>query len=923
MNSLKKHISENRNIYLAAGGLLAAAAAGYYLTKKGGSLSKPKVDYFPKEYECEAGISKQLSQLLGKAFKGGIDYDLKLWIQPDENRFKGIAEISFVVDPEFKEDLYLSAHNLEVYHIKINDKKIKEDYFSEIVETQKGYLYLANRHFHGDFFKITVKYTGEFGSTYGLLQYSDIRSKTGESYAFASTNILGASAIYPVFESPEVRALFRLAVAVPKGWSALSNEKSDDPVALLNEFGKEIHAQDPKKEDFHLFKFRQTKSIPFNALNIAGGKFTEHKSKTSVLGRKVNVYSLASEAGTVSKVTDHIGKIVKSTITRIEKLTNIKYPFTKCDILVLPEDLIFPSIFALNPIKVNREFPGLTSIYLRDYYNFKAEFVFELVASLVRIWFGNYVAVEWWSQLWFTEAFSRYLALRILAEDPKDYDLEDDDIHNLNFWLKSQAIYHETQNDVTFSNTSLIQDDVVNSFDAIFLAQNKAEKVGLFKLEELFSFYNDDIFTKVISNLLKDNAYKSINYMAFEVGFMAEIEDTKIFNNLKGCFNYKFVDDVKFSRTSEKVLTVQRITKDASDASKNHLIEVVFLTKSGGFIERKTEILKDYPITFQLDSEVYTFISVMKGNGIYYEDYDNDELNRIFEVLRDNKQMDKEYRTKAGRILLSNILRSKTLRLSEGLTHLKTLLTACSTEEQKWVVRSFAVIAKHIDRTKETAGSLRDFCSFLIGLARHNYEIVPYLGFFGVFDAACKDEVCEFIKDYNQVAKFDPSSSLLNYDLLKSSILMVAFLKLDVERAYLFSALVSTRDGAIGSILHRLIETHFEDMAGEHLKVVQDLKKLFINKPNYENGLEYYFKSLLLRTEKTAEAVQVKEFLTQVQENPEEHYVGGTKSFTHYNIAKILSTAKREEAVVEQEMDLSPGVDAMVARRFKHHFKLS
>lgn len=927
MSSWKQHISNHKGIYLAAGGLtLAAFAAAYYFRKgRSGGAGIQELNYFPKEYENEAGISKSLSRALGTAFKGAIDYDLKIWLQPNENRFKGLVDISFSLDPEYKGDVYLSIQGLSVYQIKINDKKVEAEHLEQMLETQKGYIVLHNHAIENEIFKLTVKYSGEFGSTYGLIKYQDPRSENGDSYVFTSTNILGASSIYPVFESPEVRTMFRLAVATPKGWTALSNEKSDDPTELGNEFGKLIYEADPAKEDFHLFKFRQTKAIPFNSLNIASGKFTEFKTKTSVLGRKVIVYGLESEAGKLSMISEHIGKIVKSTVGKMEKLTGVKYPFSKCDFLILPDMLIFPAIFAINPIKLNKEYPGLSTLYLRDYHNFTAEFVFEAVTTIIRHWFGIIISPRWWSHLWLTEAFSRYLAFKLMKEEPGDFGLSKDEVYNLHFWLKSQAIYHESQNDVTMTNQSLIQDDIVNSFDALFLAQNKAEKVGLFKLEELFAFYSENVLTEVIQGLVKNLSWKAINYEDFKQCFIEQTQnDSEHLNHLEGCFVYQYLDEVKFSRTSENTLTVQRSTKENSSVVKHHLIEINFLGKDGSLIKKETAKLGNKPISFVFDSEVHTFVSVMQLNGIFYEIYEKDEISRLFEILKNNKQTSAEFRFKVGRILLANTLKRSSVSLQESFNYLKLLLDSCLVDEQRWFLRSFSVITKHIDKTKETTAPLHEFCSYLVGLARHNYELIPYLGFFGCFDHTCKEEVCYFVEDYNSVTKYNPEISLLNYDLLKSSILMIIFLRGDIQKATLFAKLVGTRDPAVGAILERITEEHIEDMATEHLKITREMKDMFLKKPTYDNALEYYFKSLLIRTDKTEEMQKMKEFFTEVRDNPDDHYVGGTKTFIYYNISKMLSAASRDEAKnEEEEMDLSPGVDAMVARRFKHHFKLA
>ena len=169
--------------------------------------------------------------------------------------------------------------------------------------------------------------------------------------------------------------MFRLAVAAPKSWKVYSNEKSDDSIPLTGQFAdfaKDKEA-DPQHSKFHVFKFRQTKSIPFNGLNIVAGKIHEIKTKASLQGRKINVYCTETQAPKIQgTISEHIGKIIKAAVTKMEKLTGIKYPYSKCDVMVLPDRLGLPNFLGISPIKMTREYAGLTNINLQDYYNYKS-----------------------------------------------------------------------------------------------------------------------------------------------------------------------------------------------------------------------------------------------------------------------------------------------------------------------------------------------------------------------------------------------------------------------------------------------------------------------------------------------------------------------------------------------------------------------
>lgn len=200
---------------------------------------------------------------------------------PEQGIFKGVSELTFESNPDFSDDLYISAHSLTISQILVNDRPIDNDYFSEIANSQPGFIRLASQHLAKDKFKITIKYTGHFASLFGLVSYLDPASAHHDQYIFASASQIGTSAIFPVIEAPNIKGMFRLAVAAPKTWKVYSNEKSDDAVPLNDsfaEFGRGTEVE-PEHSKFHVFKFRQTKSIPFNGLNIVAGKIHEIKTK--------------------------------------------------------------------------------------------------------------------------------------------------------------------------------------------------------------------------------------------------------------------------------------------------------------------------------------------------------------------------------------------------------------------------------------------------------------------------------------------------------------------------------------------------------------------------------------------------------------------------------------------------------------------
>ena len=937
MSSWRKHFVENKSTYALAGGLALGALAAYWVyrgQKSGLPLAEPPRELFPEAYDFEAGASAALSDHLGKAFEGSVDYDLKLWVQPHQSRFKGILDVSFKVAGDFDDDLYLSAHGLEFFIIRINDHKISESDFQEMVDTQKNAVFISKRHLTKETVKLKLKFRGQFGGAYGLVGFSDENSSSissgFDSYVFTSNSSFGTSAIFPVFESTKVRSTFRLSLVVPKEWEALSNEKSDEVPKdkMLVSFSND--REDPNFEDFRQVSFRQTKAIPYNALNIAAGPFKEVKTSSNVLARKISVFSIRSEANRTVLLSTSIGSCVKKSIELLEKLTGVKYPFSKIDILNLPEQLSFPVAFGTIPLRVNKEYPGLVSLYLKDCYNFKAEFVFELVVSIAKLWFGNVITPESWTDVWFTEGMSRFVALKLLRENPEAFGLTESELHLLSFHLKTQAIYHEIQNDGTQTNLPL-SFPLQHSYDVPFVLLPKAEKVAAFKLEEMFSF-NQVIspFDATVKELFLKFGWSGVSAAKFRE-FYAELAkgDPNVKTYLAGCFDYPHLDEIHFRRTDKDSLTVEQLVKSKFSFSQRPFqIKVDQLSAEGKSLGVLESLMTDKQLRFKTAPELAGFSSVLKNNSVYYEIYELDELARVFEIIKNNKDVSAKVKLRAARVLFTNTLKSKKISLEEGFRLLKILLSACTPEEQRWVLRAFSIVPKHIDKSKSSQALLQDFVAFLIELTCENKNLMPYLCYYGATNPLTRTKLSEFVHDLAAGDKFDDKSSLLSNDLLKSCMFMIAYLRADIEEASDFAQIVALDDPATGQQIKTLLNHHTTDLISGGTKVWTDLKEMFSHEPNFKNCLGYYFKTLLIRTDHTEEMRKIRVYLTEIANQPEKYDLS-KKTLIYFNAIKFLSNASKDQ---EQKPDFESqaatdssnrDVDELIARRFTHHFRLS
>ena len=275
--------------------------------------------------------------------------------------------------------------------------------------------------------------------------------------------------------------------------------------------------------------------------------------------------------------------------------------------------------------------------------------------------------------------------------------------------------------------------------------------------------------------------------------------------------------------------------------------------------------------------------------------YDKSEIANLCLVIKNSPSLEPIYRLHAARILFTNLIKCKSISLSDALTFLQQLLEASKPEEQKWIVRSFAVLTKHIDRSKESVGTVHSFTKYLCELASHNKSIIPYLGYFGTYDHTCRSAVLGFYRDYVNAEKYDPIKSHLNYDFLKSIVLMNAQSGIDFETASLLSEVLSRSDPHLGSKLQSYFHNHIDAVLRAETEVFFKFRDIFSFEPDYNTAIEYYLNMQLIRTDGSEDMALVRNYLKEIYLNPKNHKFGGKKGLGYHNVGKALYTALRDE----------------------------
>lgn len=225
-----------------------------------------------------------------------------------------------------------------------------------------------------------------------------------EGYMFTLFVPDRANTVFPCFEQPDLKAKFTLSLSVPEAWECVGNS----PVLYSESLGN----------GYKLVRFAPTEPLSTYLFAFAAGEFSRYEKQAA--GRKIGVFHRETDPQRLSQL-DYITDEVARALKWQEDFTGVKYPFAKYDLVILPG-------FQFGGM----EHTGAT------FYNDTRVFVpptatpAELLARSMLIdhetthmWFGDYVTMKWFDDVWTKEVFANYFAAQItrLVQPEFDHDI--------------------------------------------------------------------------------------------------------------------------------------------------------------------------------------------------------------------------------------------------------------------------------------------------------------------------------------------------------------------------------------------------------------------------------------------------------------------------------------------------------------------
>lgn len=203
-----------------------------------------------------------------------------------------------------------------------------------------------------------------------------------------------ARTLFPCFDQPDMKSVFTLALEIPADWQAVANG------AILTT--DTISAPGRK-----LIRFDETEPLSTYLFSFVAGNLERETYRRG--DREISLYHRETDPKKIAQCPEIAGEVFDA-LEWLESYTAIPYPFAKYDLIILPG-------FQYGGM----EHTGATL------YNDRRMFLDEhptlndklgrsaLIAhETSHMWFGDYVTMEWFDDVWTKEVFANYFASQIV-----------------------------------------------------------------------------------------------------------------------------------------------------------------------------------------------------------------------------------------------------------------------------------------------------------------------------------------------------------------------------------------------------------------------------------------------------------------------------------------------------------------------------
>ena len=285
-----------------------------------------------------------------------------------------------------------------------------------------------------------------------------------------------ARTVFPCFEQPNLKAEFTLQLEVPAEWEAVSNTSI---------------ASEEAKNERKLINFRPTEPLSTYLFSFVAGKLK--KVEYADGERILTAYHRETDAKKVAQL-GIIFEQVAASLHWLEDYTDIPYPFAKYSFIILP-GFQYGGMEHTGATLYND-----TRMFLSEHPTLDEELArAKLIAhETAHMWFGDYVTMDWFNDVWTKEVFANYFAACIT--EPLFPNVN----HSLN-WMKTYTSASLAEDRTPGSNS--IRQPLDNLRNAGLIYGNIIYNKAPVMMQKLVEIMGQEAYQEGIREYLKTYAY--------------------------------------------------------------------------------------------------------------------------------------------------------------------------------------------------------------------------------------------------------------------------------------------------------------------------------------------------------------------------------------------------------------------------------
>ena len=406
----------------------------------------------------EEGISLELAQLRKQEIKE-LKYGLSFSIpEQKQEAVEGEARISFLLQrpQEIILDFRESADKIK--DVSVNGQPSEYTFLNEHLVLPEASTIEGKNEVH-------ICFTA-----------GDQSLNRNEEYLYTLLVPDRARTVFPCFEQPNLKAEFTLQLEVPAEWEAVSNSS----IASEENIDGRKH-----------IAFLPTEPLSTYLFSFVAGKLK--KVEYADGERILTAYHRETDAKKVAQL-DIIFQQVAASLHWLEEYTDIPYPFAKYSFIILP-GFQYGGMEHTGATLYND-----TRMFLSEHPTLDEELArAKLIAhETAHMWFGDYVTMDWFNDVWTKEVFANYFAACIT--EPLFPNVN----HSLN-WMKTYTSASLAEDRTPGSNS--IRQPLDNLRNAGLIYGNIIYNKAPVMMQKLVEIMGEDAYQEGIREYLKTFAY--------------------------------------------------------------------------------------------------------------------------------------------------------------------------------------------------------------------------------------------------------------------------------------------------------------------------------------------------------------------------------------------------------------------------------